>query len=60
MTVAENLALGLRFRRRFGLINWAATGRKAREILERVGGGIVRETRIFRLSRTERYEEDDT
>ena len=54
MTVAENLALGLRFQRRFGLINWRATGRKAREILERVGGGIDPETRIFRLSRTER------
>ena len=54
MTVAENLALGLRFQRRFGLINWRATGRMAREILERVGGGIDPETRIFRLSRTER------
>ena len=54
VTVAENLALGLRFQRRFGLINWSSTGRMAREVLERVGGGIDPETRIFRLSRTER------
>jgi len=47
-------ALGLGFQRPFGLINWRATERMAREILERVGGGIDPETRIFRLSRTER------
>ena len=54
MTVAENLALGVKFQRRFGLIDWHATSRAAKEILNRVGGGIDPETRIFRLSRTER------
>lgn len=54
MTVAENLALGVQFQRRLGLIDWRATNRAAREVLDRVGGGIDPETRIFRLSRTER------
>jgi ribose transport system ATP-binding protein len=54
MTVAENLALGTRFPRRRGLIDWNGVNRFAEEILERVGGGIPPRARIFRLSRTER------
>jgi ribose transport system ATP-binding protein len=54
MTVAENLALGLGFPRRSGLIAWKQVSQQAEEALERVGGGISPKTRINRLSRTER------
>jgi ribose transport system ATP-binding protein len=54
MTVAENLALGTAFPRRTGLIDWRRVNRRAEEMLEKVGGGIPPEARIFRLSRTER------
>jgi ribose transport system ATP-binding protein len=54
MTVAENLALGIGFPRRAGLIGWKDVSRQAEEALERVGGGISPNTRIHRLSRTER------
>ena len=54
MTVAENLALGLGFPRRGGMIEWKQVSQQAEKALERVGGGISPKTRINRLSRTER------
>ena len=54
MTVAENLAIGTRFPKRHGLIDWTGLNRIAQEMLEKVGGGIPPRARIFRLSRTER------
>jgi len=54
MTVAENLALGLGFPRRGGMIAWKQVSQQAERALERVGGGISPKTRINRLSRTER------
>lgn len=54
MTVAENLALGLGFPRRFGLISWNTAVRRAEAALAKVGGGISPATRVSRLSRTER------
>jgi len=54
MTVAENLAFGLGFPRRAGLIQWNNVSQQAEEALARVGGGISPNTRIHRLSRTER------
>jgi ribose transport system ATP-binding protein len=54
MTVAENLALGLGFPRQGGLIRWKNVSRQAEEALAQVGGGISPNTRIHRLSRTDR------
>ena len=54
MTVAENLAFGLGFPRHAGLIQWNNVSQQAEEALARVGGGISPNTRIHRLSRTER------
>lgn len=54
MTVAENLALGLGFPRRGGLIQWKKVSQQAVEALAKVGGGISPSTRIHRLSRTDR------
>ncbi|HYY30873.1 MAG TPA: ATP-binding cassette domain-containing protein, partial [Chthoniobacterales bacterium] len=54
MTVAENLAFGLGFPRRSGLIQWNKVSRQAERALARVGGGISPSTRIHRLSRTDR------
>ncbi|MBV8277809.1 MAG: sugar ABC transporter ATP-binding protein [Verrucomicrobia bacterium] len=54
MTVAENLAFGLGFPRRAGLIQWKNVSDQAEEALARVGGGISPSTRIHRLSRTDR------
>ena len=54
MTVAENLALGLGFPRRGGLIHWKEVSRQAEKALDRVGGGISPSARIHRLSRTDR------
>ena len=54
MTVAENLALGTKFPRRSGLIDWKTVNQLAEQMLDRVGGGIPPAARIFRLSRTER------
>ena len=54
MSVAENLSMGMGFPRRLGLIDWKASVGRAEEALEKVGGGISPQTRISRLSRTER------
>ena len=54
MTVAENLALGLGFPRRGGLIQWKDVSRQAEKALDRVGGGISPSARIHRLARTDR------
>ena len=54
MTVAENLALGLGFPRRGGLIQWKEVSRQAEKALDRVGGGISPSARIHRLARTDR------
>jgi ribose transport system ATP-binding protein len=54
MTVAENLALGLGFPRRAGMIDWKKVLKQADQALQRIGGGISPKTRINRLSRTER------
>jgi ribose transport system ATP-binding protein len=54
MTVAENLALGLGFPRRGGLIRWRDVVRQAEKALAQVGGGISPGIRIHRLSRTDR------
>jgi hypothetical protein len=54
MTVEENLALGLGFPRRGGLIQWKSVSQQAEEVLAQVGGGILPSTRIHRLSRTDR------
>ncbi len=54
MTVAENIALGMGFPKAGPFIKRKALLRQAEEVLERVGGGIDPETRIFDLPRTER------
>ncbi|MBF6594719.1 MAG: sugar ABC transporter ATP-binding protein [Thermaceae bacterium] len=54
MTVAENLSLGMSFPRRLGLIDYKACITRAEAALEKVGGGISPQTRVSRLSRTER------
>jgi ABC-type sugar transport system ATPase subunit len=50
MTVAENLAFGLGFPSRGGLIRWNDVSQQAEEALARVGGGISPSTRIPNLS----------
>ena len=58
MTVAENIALGVGYGRRRGLggglIDWAATRRRAVDALLSLGAGINPDERIMALSRTER------
>ena len=54
MTVAENIALGVGYRRRRGLIDWAASRRQAGEVLRIMSADIDPDTRIMHLSRTER------
>jgi ribose transport system ATP-binding protein len=54
MTVAENMAFSYGFTRRLGVIDWRAVRRRAAAALERVGGGISPDTRVFDLPRTER------
>ena len=54
MTVAENIALGVGYRRRFGLIDWAGSRRHALSVLETMSADINPDARIMHLSRTER------
>jgi ribose transport system ATP-binding protein len=54
MTVAENIAMAQGFPRRFGLIDWDALERRARESLALVAEGIQPGQRVQDLSRTEK------
>ncbi|OZI39274.1 sugar ABC transporter ATP-binding protein [Bordetella genomosp. 1] len=54
MSVAENIALATRFRRRFGLIDWRQVRARARAALALVGGAIHPDERVAALSRAER------
>ena len=54
MTVAENVALGMGYPRRFGLIDWNAARATARRVMSRVGCDIDPDRRIFSLTRAEK------
>jgi ribose transport system ATP-binding protein len=54
MTVAENVALGMGYPRRLGLIDWRAAGVAARRVLARVGCDIDPARRVFSLTRAEK------
>lgn len=54
MTVAENVALGMGFPRRFGLIDWRTAEANARRVLQHVGCDIDPRRRVFTLTRTEK------
>ena len=54
MTVAENVALGMGFPRRFGLIDWKQVERNARRVLGHVGCDIDPRRRVFTLTRAEK------
>jgi len=54
MTVSENMMLGTRYRRRFGLIDWRNAREQAREALAIVGGDLDPDDRVGDLTRTER------
>jgi ribose transport system ATP-binding protein len=54
MTVAENMALSYGFGRKAGFIDWRGVRRRSDAALEKVGGGIDPESRIFDLPRTEK------
>ncbi len=54
MTVAENVALGMGYRKRFGLIDWRAARNAARRVMARVGCDIDPERRVFSLTRAEK------
>lgn len=54
MTVAENVALGMGYQRRFGLIDWGAARKMARRVMSRVGCDIDPDRRIFSLTRAEK------
>jgi ribose transport system ATP-binding protein len=54
MTVAENMALSYGFGRKAGFIDWRGVRRRSEAALEKVGGGIDPESRIFDLPRTEK------
>jgi ribose transport system ATP-binding protein len=54
MTVAENVALGMGYTRRFGLIDWAAARAAAARVMARVGCNIDPERRVFSLTRAEK------
>jgi ribose transport system ATP-binding protein len=54
MTVAENVALGMGFPRRFGLIDWSAARTAAARVMARVGCTIDPERRVFSLTRAEK------
>jgi len=54
MTVAENVALGMGYPRRFGMIDWAAARAAARRVMARVGCDIDPERRVFSLTRAEK------
>ena len=54
MTVAENMAFGMGFPRRFGLIDWKGIRDRAGRALEQVGIALDPDARVFELSRTEK------
>ena len=54
MTVAENVALGTGYPRRFGLIDWRAADAAARRVMARVGCHIDPQRRVFSLTRAEK------
>lgn len=54
MTVAENIALGMGFPRRFGLIDWRTVEATARRVLNHVGCDIDPRRRVFTLTRAEK------
>ena len=54
MTVTENMAMGLGYPRRFGLIGWGQAERRARDALAAVGGAIDPDARVGGLTRTEK------
>ncbi len=54
MTVAENVALGTGYPRRWGLIDWKAAEDAARSVMARVGCDIDPQRRVFSLSRAEK------
>ena len=54
MTVAENVALGTGYPRRFGLIDWRAAAAAARRVMARVGCNIDPQRRVFSLTRAEK------
>ena len=54
MTVAENVALGMGYPRRFGLIDWRAADRNARRVMASVGCDIAPQRRVFSLTRAEK------
>ncbi|MGE3293796.1 MAG: sugar ABC transporter ATP-binding protein, partial [Geminicoccaceae bacterium] len=54
MTVTENMAMGLGYPRRFGLIGWRQAERRAHDALAAVGDAIDPDARVGGLSRTEK------
>jgi ribose transport system ATP-binding protein len=54
MTVAENVALGMGYAKRFGLIDWKATSAATQRVMARVGCDIAPERRVFSLTRAEK------
>ena len=54
MTVAENIALGVGYARRRGLISWSGCSRQAMASLRTMSADIDPQARIMHLSRTER------
>jgi ribose transport system ATP-binding protein len=54
MTVTENVALGMGYAKRFGLIDWKASDARARRVMQRVGCDIDPSRRIFSLTRAEK------
>ena len=54
MTVAENVSLGMGYRKRFGLIDWRACRSEARRALATLSADIDPDRRVMHLSRTER------
>ena len=54
MTVAENVALGMGYPRRWGLIDWPRARVTARRVMARVGCHIDPERRVFSLTRAEK------
>jgi ribose transport system ATP-binding protein len=54
MTVAENIAIGRGYTRRYGLIDWKRQKIEAIEALKILGGEISPDTRVADLSRTDK------
>ena len=54
MTVTENVALGMGYPRRLGLIDWRAAEATARRVMARVGCDMDPQRRVFSLTRAEK------